>query len=136
MNQPETQHYYTQWTGKCELVTEFTTETGYEMAVINGKNGLEVVSKKDLGKYEDSYEYKQEQERVAKLKKMVDFEEKIINRIKVKAIQQMEARIRLNVAFGDKSVNAVVGITIAEELAKIINEMKDYEIKKLAEEDK
>lgn len=104
-----------------EVVIEFEHE-GCEYCVFKvlGEHDLHVKQKKYFYKEEETQKYGLKKE-IERLQNEKDAE---IKKIQDEAIKRLEARIRINSAFGSDAGMSVVGIQIAEQLKKLIEDKK------------
>ena len=105
---------------KTFIVNEFKYKNNTLVVCNNGDDWVEVNRKSELRKWEDTYEYKQEQEKKKRTIKIEKERNEIIEKIKKEAVESLVARIRLNVAFG--TGDNCVGIVIAQALEKMIDD--------------
>lgn len=113
-------------------------KNGTEFAVLCREGGydedMEIKTTASLVKWEDSYNYRQEQERVAKLATIKKEEETIIKGFQVKALKSITFRMKMNMVFTKDGKISLVGMTVVDELEKIINDYGMADAKKIVEE--
>ena len=130
---PKQTKWYSLEGKKVQIVLEFSRNK-VQWVVVETINDdydrIQVTTKDRLTEWEKSYTYRNEKERDDKQKAFENRKAKLVHEIQKKAISALESRIRFNVAFGDSSSGAAVGLQIAEALKKIVKGYKDTDILK------
>lgn len=114
---------------KVVLVTEFTYKEREYCVVYGGDDGFSVWQKSYLKKWEETWNYQEEQKRKARLEQWKACEDQIVQRMQNKAIKSLTTRIKLNAFFGSKVGGGAYAVVLAEELEKLIKEDKSPEVK-------
>ena len=122
--------YYSWNSRKVEVINEFSLEKiSYVVVKDEDRGTLDVTSFTELIPWEESYQYRSEQDRIKKWEDIKKQEDKFVERVQVKALKSLESRLRINSAFSDDGKIAQVGIAVAGELKKIIEQYKLSDIK-------
>lgn len=92
----------------------------------DGYGWYKVVYRKDLVKKEDSYQYKNAQKRADELRlitqKAEENFESICERVISASCKALQARMKMNILFGNNSSGNSWAVVIADELEKLIKE--------------
>lgn len=111
---------------KVQLVHEFTFKEQEFAVVFHGDDEFSVYHKCDLKKWEETWNYQEEQKKIARAELWKEYEDKIIHRMQDKAIKGIANRIKLNAFFSAKS-GAAYAVVVADEINKLIKEEGAYD---------
>lgn len=112
---------------QCKVIGEIKRAPGKPVlvAIDYGDEELDVARANDLKVWEETWQYKQEQEAKSGLEKIKKEKDKIVFEIKTKAVNELKTRMLLNSVFGDHGGKmTAVGVAVANELGKLIDKQK------------
>lgn len=118
----EVQKYYVEYEDKEVIIIHEFTHNNIEFAVISGGNGLTVYRKEQLIKWEDTRWARRKAQLHGEIKRLEEEKSERIKQIKKEAVSSLAARLKLNSVFSLKGKNTQLGIAIATEIEKLIEE--------------
>lgn len=80
--------------------------------------------KKDVQKWEDTWEYKQREKKRLENKEIEDKHDELVKKIKDEAMEQLMQRMKINIVFGKDGQLNEIALAIVGELRKIIDDKK------------